>query len=303
MTDGLKEAMADSSNFTDPAKFEALQQAALGGEFEEASEEYEEPADEEEQEEQQEENEADEEQEEERALSPSEKQSVKFFKEQLKREQERSSKLEAQIAEVTAFLQKQYGKQEEPAQPEYEFIDDDAVKWAKAELAKRDDEIKKLSSQQEINAFQVALTHQEAAARAKYPDFDDAFKTYQERETKRFMAMGYPQEIAAQASNEAMHKLALAAWRQGHNLGDMFYGLAESMGYQGKGAIKKPQPNLDALERNQKRSGKKQADKITPDIGSSKSIVDSMKKQYDPKSLDADAQFEKLLAQARASVQ
>ena len=311
MSESLESLTQDPSNFTDPAKFSALISGASEPQADETPDEdyagvAPEPEDIEPNEEKGEsggDDDQNEPEEEEKPLSESELQSVKFFKEQYKREQERTSKLEAQLAEVTQFLQQQYEpKDDAQAEPEYDFLDEDAVKWAKEELGKRDDQIKNLSAQQEINQFNTDLQRLESVARSRYEDFDDAFSTYQQREVKRFEAMGYPPDAAKQASAETMHKMALAAWRQGADLPDMFYKLAESVGYQGKSAAKKPQPNLDALEKNQRRSGKKQADKITPDSGSTKTLVESMKKRYNPRDPDANEQFKKLLDQAKASV-
>lgn len=306
-TEALQEMMNDDSNFSDPAKFSEMLTLNRGGQIEEDSEpdgddvDVGEEAPIEDNISDGEEGEAAEP--EEKALSDSEQQSVRFFKEQLKREQERTAKAEAQLAEYAEFLKGLYEEKEKSTEPEYEFLDEDAVKWAKGELSKRDEQIKNLTAQQEAAAFQSSLMQQEAQARAKYSDFDEAFQSYKEREVKRFEAMGYPAGEAQQAAGAAMHKLAYAGWQRGHNLGDMFYKLSESMGYQSKGAIKKPTPNLDALERNQKRSGKKQAENITPDSGSPKSIIEDFEKKYNPRSNTSMEDFKKILAKARASVQ
>lgn len=309
MTESLESLMGDSNNFKDPAKFNEMLELSKSpqpeaSEAEDAEAESEEIIEEADTEADAEAEAQVEETPEEKQLSESEQQSVKYFKELLKREQERNQKLELQMAEVTQFLQQQYSqadnKQEEASDPE--FLDEDLAKWVKAELAKRDKQDETLSAQQELTMFQAALQQQEAIAKSRYEDFDDAFKTYQQREVQRFRAMGYPEEAAANVAGESMQKLAFAAWKQGHDLADMFYGLAQSVGYQGKGKKHKPTPNLEALERNQKRSGKKQADTIAPDIGGSKTVVESMKKKYNPRANDSMDQFKKLLAQARASV-
>ena len=302
MTESLETLMNDDSNFTDDSKFSEMLALARSGDEPESSDAEtpdevepdaivedaapvaetpapDQPA---------------------KELTESEMQSVKFFKEQTKREQARADALEQKLAEVTQFLQQKFAPQQEPQA--FEPLDEDTYKWTQEQLKERDEKQAVIEQQLEAIQFQSALQHHEAQARAKYPDFDDAFKTYQSREIQRFEVLGYPKEIAAQEAIKAMTGLAKAALKQGRDIGDMFYGLAQSYGHTPSAAKPaKATPDLDALERNQARTQKKSADTITPDSGGYKTLDDLMKKKYNPRAADADEQFKKILAQARAS--
>lgn len=277
------------------------EEAPAPEEGEEAAEEGEEAAEEEQADESDddaEEDEGEEEPEELKAEQAAIDKSVKYFKEQAKRHEQDKMVLEQRYNELLSAIERMANGEEVATKSEFEPLDEDAHKvYTKkmAELEAKQREIEMASIHQQ---FTSALQAHEAAAKATYPDFDNAFSHYKSVEIAKLEAMGIPKEIAADEVGKALAQTAFVAWQQGKDLGKMFYGVAKSVGYKPNGtAPKQKDVNHEAIARNRARTEKKPVVEANP-VSKTGNITERLQSMMQHGRVDPN-QFQKLLKEYR----
>lgn len=220
-------------------------------------------------------------------IDPALQKSVKYFKEQAKREADRAALAEARLNDLIRAIESGIApKAPAEAKQEFEPLDEEAHKV----YTQKQQELEQRLIHQE---FTQALQHQEAAARAANPDFDKAFEHLQSLEISKLKAMGASEDVAAQEVKRALANTAFAAWRQGRDVGKMFYDMAKSVGYNGQKQSAKMDVNHDAIAKNRARTERKPVKEANPASGGH-NLNDRLQTAFKDGRVDPN-QFQRLL--------
>lgn len=224
------------------------------------------------------------------APNPAIEKSVKYFKEQAKREADRAAVAEARLNDLIAMIEKGMDKQPSQEQSKFEPLDEEAHKQYTDRQNQLEEQQKQIQAQLLHQQFNAALQQHEAEARKTMPDFDNAFAHLQNIEIAKLKAMGADEDVARDEVNRALSSTAFVAWQQGKDLGKMFYEMSKSVGYK---AASKPTVNHDAIDRNRARTEKRPIKEANP-AASGMNLNDRLQSAMKDGRVDPN-QFQKIL--------
>lgn len=184
----------------------------------------------------------------------------RFFA-QVKRKKELEESLNAERMEKAALAQKlqsyeqalqQYFEQNQQEPESITPLDEESHNVLSKKDQELENKIKNLEQYQASIAMQNDLAIQQRDFEKKAPDFVDAYKHVVEVKIKEASQMipGITRQQAETIAFRSLKQGAEVAWRNGQNVANIVYDLAQTYGYKPKNK----QPDLQALQKNIKKS-------------------------------------------------
>lgn len=141
---------------------------------------------------------------------------------------------------------------------DYEPLDSEAdqrYKKKMAELESKQNQIEEVIKNQSVLQ---TVAQMEAQFAATVPDYSDALKfVAQKLEEESSIFLGKSKDQVNGAAVAAINHIVQTSYSQGRNPSEVLYNLAKTKGYSGKkidDTPKQPKPDLDAINRNMKKS-------------------------------------------------
>lgn len=206
---------------------------------------------------------------------------------------------DAMQATIKEFLPGNNEQNTQQDNSEYEPLDSDADRIYKkkmAELESKQNQIEETIKNQSAIQTVVQL---EAQFAATVPDYSDALKfVAQKLEEESSIFLGKSKDQVNGAAVAAINHIVQTAYSQGRNPSEVLYNLAKTKGYAGKktdNTPKQPKPDLDAINKNMKKSTSVNNIPETPASSGIYTSAEAFKKMLDEKGNVKKDEFHKEL--------
>ncbi len=160
-----------------------------------------------------------------------------------------------------------YAQQNDGEQPKEEVnngfdpLDTEADRFYKAKIAELEQKYAKLEQATtktavdvSSSAFKVEVTQQYSAVIKEKPDLDAAYNHIAQAEYKKNLRVLGDEGKARDATNSVMNAMAVSFYQGGKNVPKEFYDIALEYGYSPKGGKSTNGVNIDAIEKNIKKT-------------------------------------------------
>lgn len=160
------------------------------------------------------------------------------------------------------YAQQESGEpQKEEVNTGFDPLDTEADRFYKAKIAELESKYAKLEAATNktavdvsSSAFKVEVTQQYSAAVKEKPDLDAAYNHIAQAEYKKNLRVLGDEAKARDATNSIMNAMAVSFYQGGKNVPKEFYDIALEYGYTPKGGKPTNGVNIDAIEKNIKKT-------------------------------------------------
>ena len=180
------------------------------------------------------------------------------LEEQLRLERDSRIKTETELNLYTEALKKLNTAQQSTQPDSVDPIDSDAHNFYMKKIQdlenKLDERTKSIAESTQYSRFENTVNAQTAEFTRQHSDFHDAYKYVVDREVESAKLIGVPE---SQIEGYVMNKLqpiAYQIYNNGGNVAEGVYKLAKNYGYNSKPATKASGVNLQAIDKNSKKS-------------------------------------------------
>ena len=152
-------------------------------------------------------------------------------------------------------------QQKEEVNTGFDPLDTEADRFYKAKIAELESKYAKLEAATTKtavdvgnSAFKVEVTQQYSAVVKERPDLDAAYNHIAQAEYKKNLRVLGDENKARDATNSIMNAMAVSFYQGGKNVPKEFYDIAIEYGYTPKGSKPTNGVNIDAIEKNIKKT-------------------------------------------------
>lgn len=175
---------------------------------------------------------------------------------ELQREREARIRMETELNLFNEAAKKLQTKKEEAL--EINPLDEEAhsyyVNQINALKQEFEAKLQQMEKTQTQTRFETTVNNQAESFKKKHDDFDEAYKFVIDTEIKNAKLIGLDENEAYDFALQKLQPIAWSIYNKGGNVAESVYNMAKNYGYNGKGAKKGSNVNVDNINKNSKKS-------------------------------------------------